>query len=130
MYSTLEKEITNLNLLYYWNFLIPSGNTLFPIYVADSWLAASSNAYVSTEYHNSRQNIKIPFWNYLFDINNEDWLNLFWKYAKGKLFAVDETHLWTFTSQINDAEQLILTIENKPLLLLFYMIDRLTGGYK
>ncbi len=67
MYSTLEKEITNLNLLYYWNFIIPSGNMLFPMLQTSNWLHRRTTvAYSSREYHNSRQNITILFWNYLF----------------------------------------------------------------
>ncbi len=41
-----------------------------------------------TEYHNSRHNIIILFWNYAVDIRKEAWLNLFWEYINGKLFAV------------------------------------------
>jgi hypothetical protein len=35
-----------------------------------------------------RQNIKILFWKYLVDVGNEAWLNLFWDYINGQLFAV------------------------------------------
>jgi hypothetical protein len=88
---------------------------LFPMLHTADWLHLHLVLYYifSTEYHNSTQNIKILFWKYLFDSRSED---LFWEYTNGELFAAGETHLWTFASQINDAEQLILTIENKPLL--------------
>jgi hypothetical protein len=54
----------NMNLLYYFNFIIPFGNIIFPILTA--------------EYHNSRQKSIISvFWKYLIDIRREAWLNLF-----------------------------------------------------
>jgi hypothetical protein len=58
---------------------------LFPMLTAD-WLHLA--LHFSTEYHNSRNNIIILFWKYLVDIRNEAWLNLFWAYINGKLFAV------------------------------------------
>jgi hypothetical protein len=51
-------------------------------------MAASVVLYFSPEYHNSRQNIIIPFWKYLVDNGSEAWLNLFWEYINGILFAV------------------------------------------
>ncbi len=51
-------------------------------------MAVSIVMYFSTEYHNSGQNIIILFWKYLVDIRSEPWLNLFWEYINGKLFAV------------------------------------------
>jgi hypothetical protein len=53
----------------------------------------------STEYHSSRQNIIFLFLKYLvgFTYRSEAWLNLFWEYINGKLFAVqEETHLGIF----------------------------------
>ena len=44
--------------------------------------------YFSWEYHNSRQNIIILFWQYLVDIWSKTWQNLFWEYINGKLFAM------------------------------------------
>jgi hypothetical protein len=35
-----------------------------------------------------RQSFIILFWKYLVDTGNEAWLNLFWDYINGKLFAV------------------------------------------
>jgi hypothetical protein len=54
------------------------------------WLHLIYSLYLSPEYHNSRPNILILFWNYLIDIRSEAWawLNLFWDYIYGKLFAV------------------------------------------
>jgi hypothetical protein len=39
-------------------------------------------------YNNSRQNIIILVWKYLVNIRCEAWLNLFWEYTNGKLFAL------------------------------------------
>jgi len=36
----------------------------------------------------SRENIMYLFWKYLVDLRSEAWLNLFWEYINGKLFAV------------------------------------------
>ncbi len=58
---------------------------LFPMLTAE-WLHQVLCS--STEYSNSRQNIIIVFWKYLVDIRSEAWLNLFWEYLNGKLFAV------------------------------------------
>jgi hypothetical protein len=44
--------------------------------------------YFSPEHHISRKKIIIMIWKYLFDIRSEAWLNLFWEYMNGKLFAV------------------------------------------
>ncbi len=44
--------------------------------------------HVSSEYHNSRQNIIIMFWKYLVDISREALLKLFWEHINEKLFAV------------------------------------------
>jgi hypothetical protein len=52
------------------------------------WLHQVLYMYFSPEYHNSRQNIIILLWKYLVDIRSEAWLNLFWEYIKGILFAV------------------------------------------
>jgi hypothetical protein len=46
---------------------------------AGSCVAASTPVYFFAEYHYSRQNLIILFWNYLADIRNDAWLNLFWK---------------------------------------------------
>jgi hypothetical protein len=65
------------------NFIIPFGNMLFPLLTAE-WLHPV--LYFSTEYYNSR--LIILIWKYLLDIRSEAWLNLFWEYINGKLFAV------------------------------------------
>jgi hypothetical protein len=44
-----------------------------------------------TDYHNSRQNMVILFCKYFADIRSEAWLNLFWEYVNGNLFAVYDT---------------------------------------
>jgi hypothetical protein len=51
-------------------------------------MAASVVLYCSKEYHNYRQHIIIQFWKYFVDIRSEVWLNLFWEYICGKLFAI------------------------------------------
>jgi hypothetical protein len=53
-------------------------------------MAAYVVLYFSPEYHNPKQNIIILFWKYLVDIESEAWLNLFWQYINGKLFAVEK----------------------------------------
>jgi hypothetical protein len=60
------------------NFIIRFGNIFFPILAAE-WL----RLVLSTEYPISRQM-------YLFDIRSVAWLNLFWEYINGKLFAVQQ----------------------------------------
>jgi hypothetical protein len=50
--------------------------------------------YFSTEYDNSRQNIKILRWKYLVDIRSEAWQNLFWDHRNGKLFAAPPTRFF------------------------------------
>jgi hypothetical protein len=49
---------------------------------------AASTVLLYSIYHNSRQNIISLFWKYLVYIRSETWLNLFWEYINGKLFAV------------------------------------------
>ncbi len=72
----------NMNLLCYCIFIVLFGNMLFPIQTAECF---------SLEYHNSRKNIIILFLKYLADIiRSEAWLNLFWEYINGKLFAMRE----------------------------------------
>ncbi len=44
----------------------------------------------STEYHNSRQNIKILY-AHIFSNSSEAWPNFFWEYINGKLFADQST---------------------------------------
>jgi hypothetical protein len=51
-------------------------------------MATSIVLFFSQDYYNSRQNIMILFRKYLADIRSEAWLNLFWEYINGKLFAV------------------------------------------
>ncbi len=53
-------------------------------------------SYFSTEYHISGQNIIILFWKYVVDIRSEAWLNLFWEYINGKLFAVLRPFIYIF----------------------------------
>jgi hypothetical protein len=67
-----------MNLLDYWNFIIPIGNMLFPL-LTDEWLDVIM--YFATEDHYSRQDITILFWKYLVDIKSEVCLNLFWEYS-------------------------------------------------
>jgi hypothetical protein len=57
----------------------------------------AASVVLSTEDHNNKQNIIILFWKYLVDIRSEVWLNLFWEYINGKLFAVQQktkTGVW------------------------------------
>ncbi len=59
-------------------FIIPFRNKLFPTLPAERLHLV---LYFSTEYHNSRQKIRICFGNtVLVDIRSEAWLILFWKY--------------------------------------------------
>ncbi len=67
------------------NFTLPFGNMLFPICCQLNF---------STEYPNTRQNIRKKFWDNLVDIESEAWLNTYWEYIKGKLFAV---HLYPWS---------------------------------
>ena len=53
-------------------------------------MAASVVLYFPLKHKNPRQNITIMFWKYLVDIESEAWLNLFWQYINGKLFAVEK----------------------------------------
>ncbi len=63
-----------MNLLYHCNFIILFGN--------GCWIGSLSTVLLY------RQNIIILFWKYVVDIRCEAWLNLFWEYTNGKLFAV------------------------------------------
>jgi hypothetical protein len=56
---------------------------------ADSCVAASTVVlYFSTEYHNFRQNIIIPFHKYLVNIGIEAGKKIFLEYINGNYFAV------------------------------------------
>jgi hypothetical protein len=72
--------------MYYFNFIIPFGNMLFPMVTAE-WLLLVM--YFSTDYYDSRQNIIILFCKYLADLRSVAWQNLFWEFINGKLFAVN-----------------------------------------
>jgi hypothetical protein len=74
-----------MNLLYYCNFIIQIGNMLFLMLTAE-WL--NLVPFFSTDYHNSTHNRIILVWKYLFNISSEAWLNIFWEYINGKLYAV------------------------------------------
>ncbi len=97
-YNTLEKEITNSrdhlcssNLEIWspvqhkfhnsaWKYVVP--------YAEAKWMHLV--LYITTEYHNYKQYIIIPFYKYLSDIRSEAWPNHFWEHINRKLFAVQE----------------------------------------
>jgi hypothetical protein len=88
-----------MNIRYCCSFIIPFGNLLFPMLTSE-WLHLVLD--FCTEYHNLETEIITLFWKYFVDSRREAWLNIFWEYINGKLFAVwpDNRTVQKYTSTI------------------------------